>query len=295
MTIMHRTSVHTGKFSFEGFGSSEEAARLALRETLTLHAVQMELPSSWVDESAGKARISDIATGVAMFDSDDGDGVFQVAGSPTGSSPAVRFQVDVRGPSGWGFLEAYGTSEAEARDVAIAGLRIMVDAGTATSIEEMMEDAYVYAIRDGGGYRGGAVGDVGEPMLDGHLVPSLPDGDTEWLPTVQCRIVLVRGEQVLSDVVAYGRPSRSNRKSMVDFMLKDLDTALRSTLEAIEDPALRDGAERMFYDRFREMIPDAFMRDAEGRGEIVLADGSVMSAEFAVAPTAATDLVTRKV
>lgn len=294
MSITHRASVISGKFSFEGFASSEEGARLALRRTLALHAARMKIASEWIDETMAKTRVSAVAAGVAMFDSDDGDGVFHVAGDPTGAEVSVRVQVDVRGPSGWGVVETYGATEKEARDMATAAVRSMVDAGAATSVEEMMEDAYAYSIRDGGGYRGGATGSAGEAMLDGHMEPSLPEGDVKWLPTICCRIMLTQDDVVLSDMTAYGRPTRLNKRNMITFITDDLEDAMTSTMDAIRDPALRDGAERSFDIMLGSKVPDAFLRLKPSRDQFVLADGSTVSIEFTIVPTTAADLVTQK-
>jgi hypothetical protein len=130
----------------------------------------MSIEDGWTTEMMLGATVEEIGAGAASFlGFDEGspvdDGAIPAL-STMDEDEAFRAVAETRRPGhGWGEVAGYGRTEEEATTAVRTRLDHMFSAEpTATHLENAMAELDVYPIREDGSYRGGLVGNHGEPL-----------------------------------------------------------------------------------------------------------------------------------
>jgi hypothetical protein len=300
MAITHRAQVRSEHYSYEGFGSSEESARLTLLEGLRFHAWEMTVEASWPDEMIAQASVSVVQAGRATFTPESDEPqlpapVVMFEGSPTAETVWMCRSETKDLESRWGCLETFGTSRENATGIMTHALStILKDTPNAMDkAMEILEELHYYRIREGGAYRGGLVGSAGEPLLDAHIPPELPNGSRKWLPTTRMAIERLTMEGTTFKGEAVGKPDRHNRLGMTRMINTGVPAAMRPVLESFESQAARDNAKRILDAMLPGLVVGAMV---SREGSLVpismgLEDGSVMTISFTQEETTPASIV----
>ena len=297
MTTTHRAQVQSEHYSYEGYGSSGQGARDALLAGLRRHAAEMNTATNWPDEMLCEATTQTVTCGCSLFDHHDLTTIGeQVAGSPAEGTIAWRAYCDFRSDRlGWGYVYGYGSSEDEARRTVVKGIDAMSATNTdyVPNRDSVLQDIETYELRVDGAYRGGMVCGAGEPLLDGHLPPVLPEGATEWLPSVHCSLSLSSRDAVVASASAISRPTRNNRVSFLEFLEGDLTKAGNVLIDAVANPDMRDEIAAHIEERLPELAVKAlFTKRGEAiREEKAIDGGLLLVMAFEPRPTTAASLV----
>jgi len=167
LSITHRAFVESEHFSYEAYGSSEDAARKALMTGLEEHAGQMGTAPEWPEEMMPQARLCMVGAGGSMFSDFDLETFGLELVAPHEGDVAYRAMTETRTKDGtWGYVDGLGRDEAEARGAVEDGLRVMHadNPDGEMRIARGIEETEVYPVREGSSYRGGLTCNMGEPL-----------------------------------------------------------------------------------------------------------------------------------
>jgi hypothetical protein len=300
MAITHRAQVRSEHYSYEGFGSSEESARLTLLEGLRMHAKEMTIEASWPDEMIGQASVTVVKTGRATFTLESNDAqspapLVMIEGSPAVANLWICRVETKDVDSRWGCLETYGRTKENATGIMTQAVSAILK-GVPDAINragEIVEALQYYRIREGGAYRGGLVGSAGEALLDAHIPPELPDGIRKWLPTTRMTITRLTMEGTTFTGEAVARPDRQNRMGLTRMIDTGVPAAMRPVLESFESRTTRDNAKRILDAMLPGLVVGAMV---SREGSLVpismgLEDGSVMTISFTQEETTPASIV----
>lgn len=170
MTITHRARAKSENFSYEGYGSSADAARRALVAGFERHSQEFELQPDWVDEMSASIALIPIAAGASTFENFELKPV-GMALVTTDKQEAIAWRAfcEFHHPDfDWGYVDGFGATEQLARDALAAGLDAVMVANAETRARKtaLIEEAEAYPVRNGAAYRGGLVQTDGEPLPD---------------------------------------------------------------------------------------------------------------------------------
>lgn len=299
MTITHRVAAKSKNFSYEGYGSSKQEASDALLAGLRKHSEELDTAPEFPAEMMAESHAEEIATGRSRFCAFDEHEAHEVA--RTGLSADISWRAFCEMKSrhlDWGYVDGYGSTEDEAREIMMAGVDAMLADGSTTSLsrDQILEDAETYQVRAGGAYRGGMIQSLGEPLLDDHIPPTLPAHSTDWLHTVRCRLELRDGAMTVASAEATARPNRHNQMPVTTFYEEDLADAVVRLSAAIASPDIRAAVNRQIGTHIPDMIVDALLsnRGETMRREVPISDRMLLVIAFDPRPTTAESLVAPK-
>lgn len=158
MTITHRAWSASARYLYEGFGSSQDRAKAALRRCLEEHAGQMGYDDGWEAETFKDVVVQDVRPGGSNCGRDDAGTVW--TGLVEGGQPGPvghRAVVETSRGETHVAVDGYGDTEDDALAAARAGVMVLHPDGMdgTLSVEDLLDDVTIYAVADGGAYRGG--------------------------------------------------------------------------------------------------------------------------------------------
>lgn len=291
MSITHRASVASENFEYEGFGDSEQKARAVLLAGLQAHRKELDLEAGWPTEVAADAVITAIADGTILFTTFDDKATVHVIepGIRDGSQVAYRSYAEMKCPvRGWGYVEAYAADEDTTRAAVIRGINAI---DSSQRLPETDEDIEGDPIRESGAYRGGMVQSRGEAILDDAIVPTLPPHSKDWLPTVRVTLSLYGPDGLIESGEAVSRPSRLNRRSVIDFVTDEVGPILDDIRKHLTNAEHRRRMDDIIRDPDHDLVGLLFSKEL---GEVEVSrdyDGLRLSLRAQITPTRAEDLV----
>lgn len=297
MTIMHRAVAKSDNFYFEAYAIESEDAKEALHKGLLKHVEELAADPAWADDMMAQIRIHPVCAGESLFETFDLDiaGRTLVTSYRPDEKAEWRAYVEYNSARhGWGYVDGYGSSREDARVALAHGLEHAIRGESRKDIDmdAILLEAQTYPVRIDGAYRGGLVQGAGEPLLDDHLVPDLPQGHEKWLPTARIRLAVTQADGDIVETEAVARPTRDNHMPIMRFIHEDLAQAVEKLIKAIANQKTRTEVIRVMDERLADITVKGLLHRDEGAGEIIqIEGGSVLQISVALSETTPQSLV----